>query len=262
MSPKKPEPHYIEGAFRLDFPAGAKVCRFECSDFYAHRAQNFCTSCKEMDYVLYLPKTRELWLIELKDYRFNARPRVDDLADKLCRKVRDSLFVLQIAATCAPDEHPDEGISLREMGRLAGQALRIRLAFGIELMGDPAIVGNILMNIHDVLKRQLHFIDPDLLCLPISRSSGLGPWRVSAAKGELSAKDMRRKIMSEKAHQKHHAQQHHAQQDTSKSKKKPLSRKAQHRALPRWKQRAIERAHGYSGTHVDRDRFLDELSLS
>ncbi len=257
MSPKKPEAHYIEGAFRLDFLAGAKVCRFECSDFYAQRAQNFCSGCKEMDYVLYLPKSRELWLLELKDFRFNARPRVDDLADKLCCKVRDSLFVLQIAATCAPEEQPDEGISLREMGRLAGQALRIRLAFGIELMGDPAIVGSILMGINDVLKRKLHFIDPDLLCIPISRSSGIGPWRVSAAKGELSAKDKRRKLMSEMAHKKHCAQSYH---NGDKQKKKPLSRRAQHRALPRWKQRAIERARGYSGTHVDRDRFLDELN--
>ncbi len=259
MSPKKPDPHFIEGVFRLDFPAGAKVCRFECSDFYSQRAQNFCSGCKEMDFVLYLPQSRELWLIELKDYRFNARPRIDDLADKLCQKVRDSLFVLQIAACCAPEEHPDEGISLRAMGRLAGQALRVRLAFGIELMGEASIVGSILMGINDVLMRKLRFIDPHLLCIPISRSSGIGPWRVSAAKGELSSKVRRRLLMAEKAQNKQVSAAYQAHEDQARKKKKSRSRKAQHRALPRWKQRAIEREHGYSGTHHDRGRFLDEL---
>ena len=31
----------------------------------------------------------------MKDYRFNARPKVRELVEKLCRKVRDSLFLLR-----------------------------------------------------------------------------------------------------------------------------------------------------------------------
>ena len=101
----------VEGLHRFNFEAGYYVCRFECSPFYSHHAQNFCNSCKEMDFVLYHPGKKELWLIEVKDYRFNARPKVRELVEKLCRKVRDCLFLLRTAALCAPEEEPAEGIS-------------------------------------------------------------------------------------------------------------------------------------------------------
>ena len=91
----------VEGLHRFNFEAGYYVCRFECSPFYSHHAQNFCNSCKEMDFVLYHPGKKELWLIEVKDYRFNARPKVKELVEKLCRKVRDCLFLLRTAALCA-----------------------------------------------------------------------------------------------------------------------------------------------------------------
>ncbi len=257
------EPHYIEGVFRLDFEPEMQVCRFECSDFYAHRAQNFCTSCKEMDFILYRPRKRELWLVELKDYRFNARPRIQDLVEKLCRKVRDSLFVLKIAATCAPEEQPDEGISLRQMGRLSQQALRIRLAFGIEQMGDAGMQASILMGVKDMLLRQLKFIDPELLCVSIRQSPQFAPWRVSPARGELSSKLQKRLQQARAlpdelpAPQKTLPSASKAQQTQARGSKS--KRRAAHSALPRWKQRAIERANGYSGTHQDRRQFLDHI---
>ncbi len=257
--PREAEPHYIEGVFRLDFRAGTQVCRLECSDFYAHRAQNFCTSCKEMDFVLYLPDKRELWLVELKDYRFNAHPRLGDLIDKLTRKVRDTLFVLQIAASCAPEEQPDEGISLRQMGRLSQQAQRIRIAFGIEMMGNP-MAASVLMGIKDRLMRELKFIDPELLCLPITRSSHYAPWRVSPAKGELSTKLRKRLEISQEQQRDQARQARQAKKPASKHHtREKKSLRDSHRALPRWKQRAIERAQGYSGTHHDRAQFLNEL---
>ena len=73
----------MEGLHRFNFEAGYYVCRFECSPFYSHHAQNFCNSCKEMDFVLYHPGKKELWLIEVKDYRFNARPKVRELVEQM-----------------------------------------------------------------------------------------------------------------------------------------------------------------------------------
>lgn len=183
----------VEGEYRFQFDAGYLVCRSECSPFYAKHAQNFCNSCKEMDFVLYHPGKKELWLIEVKDYRFNARPKVQDLVEKLCRKVRDCLFLLRTAALCAPEEEPAEGISLREMAKLSLRAKHIRIAFTIEPGGSAFYPAkSILAHIRDLLYRQIRFIDPQMICLPITESSGVGPWRIFPAGNEHSARVQKR----------------------------------------------------------------------
>ncbi len=194
----------VEGVHRFTFEPGYLVCRCECSPFYSHHAQNFCNSCKEMDFILYHPEKRELWLVEVKDYRFNARPKVRDLVEKLCRKVRDSLFLLRTAALCAPEETPAEGISLRDMARLSLEATTIRVAFTIEL-GRTGLFPpkSLLATIRDLLYRQICFIDPQMLCLPITESGSVAPWRISPAGEEHSARVTRR--MEEARHQREQA---------------------------------------------------------
>ncbi len=252
MSKKPHHPHYIEGEYRFDFEPSCHVCRLECSDFYSHRVQNFCNSCKEIDFIVYDEQSRELWLIEVKDYRFNARPRVSDLCDKLCRKVRDTLFLLRTAACCAPMEQVDEGICLREMGERSLDATSIRLGFLIELSTQQA--GNIstLMTIKDILTRQLRFIDPDLLCLPISRSGDMGPWAVSYARGELSSRVKKRQLHAQELKEKHRSFAYAQQEARRQNRQKKQSK------IPHWKRRAMERERGYSGTHADRPRYLDK----
>ena len=242
----------VEGVHRFHFEAGYYVCRCECSPFYSHHAQNFCNSCKEMDFILYHPGKKELWLIEVKDYRFNARPKVRDLVEKLCRKVRDCLFLLRTAALCAPEEEPAEGISLREMARMSMQAKHIRLAFTIE----PGNTGfyppkTLLATIRDLLYRQMCFIDPQMLCLPITESGGAGPWQISPAGNEHSARIQKR--MEEARLAREHEQKrqrelarHREREEAKKRRRKRSS------ALPLWKQRAQERAEGKSGNHADR----------
>ncbi len=192
----------VEGVHRFTFEPGYLVCRCECSPFYSHHAQNFCNSCKEMDFILYHPGKRELWLVEVKDYRFNARPKVRDLVEKLCRKVRDSLFLLRTAALCAPEETPAEGISLREMARLSLEAQSIRVAFTIEL-GRTGLFPpkSLLATIRDLLYRQICFIDPQMLCLPITESGSVAPWRISPAGEEHSARVARRMEEARHAHE-------------------------------------------------------------
>ncbi len=242
----------IEGLHRFRFEAGYHVCRFECSPFYAHHAQNFCSSCKEMDFVLYHPGKKELWLIEVKDYRFNARPKVNDLVEKLCRKVRDCLFLLRTAALCAPEEEPAEGISLRDMARMSLQAKRIRVAFTIEL-GNTGLFPpkSLLSTIRDMLYRQIRFIDPHMLCLPITESSGIGPWTISAAGNEHSARIRKRmeeaRLARENEEKRRRELERHREREAAKKQRR--KRKSE---LPLWKQRAMERAEGKSGTHADR----------
>ena len=242
----------IEGLHRFRFEAGYHVCRFECSPFYAHHAQNFCNGCKEMDFVLYHPGKKELWLIEVKDYRFNARPKVNDLVEKLCRKVRDCLFLLRTAALCAPEEEPEEGISLRDMARMSLQAKRIRVAFTIEL-GRTGLFPpkTLLATIRDLLYRQIRFIDPQMLCLPISESGGAGPWEISAAGNEHSARIRKRieeaRLARENEEKRRRELARHREREAAKKQRR--KRKSD---LPLWKQRAQERAEGKSGNHAGR----------
>ncbi len=191
MSPERTS--CVEGLHRFTFEPGYLLCRCECSPFYSHHAQNFCNSCKEMDFILYHPGKKELWLVEVKDYRFNARPKVRELVEKLCRKVRDSLFLLRTAALCAPEEYPAEGISLRDMARMSLQAQKIRVAFTIEL-GRTGLFPpkSLLATIRDLLYRQICFIDPQMLCIPITEPCEACPWQTSAAGNAHSARITRR----------------------------------------------------------------------
>ena len=242
----------VEGVHRFHFEAGYYVCRFECSPFYSHHAQNFCNSCKEMDFVLYHPGKKVLWLIEVKDYRFNARPKVRDLVEKLCRKVRDCLFLLRTAALCAPEEEPAEGISLREMARMSMQAKHIRVAFTIELGNTGLFPPKALLStIRDLLYRQVCFIDPQMICLPITESGGVGPWTVSPAGNEHSARIKKRMEEARLAreNEQKRARELARHQEKEQAKRQRRKRKS---PLPLWKQRAMEREEGKSGNHADR----------
>lgn len=247
----------VEGVHRFNFEAGYYVCRFECSPFYSHHAQNFCNSCKEMDFVLYHPGKKELWLVEVKDYRFNARPKVRDLVEKLCRKVRDCLFLLRTAALCAPEEEPAEGISLRDIARMSLQAKRIRIAFTIELARTGLFPPkSLLATIKDLLYRQIRFIDPDMLCLPITESGGIGPWTITSAGSDHSSRIQKRIEEARLAHEKEaklaQERARHVQKQAAKKQKK--ARKSN---IPLWKQRAEERQAGMTGNHADRRKKND-----
>lgn len=240
----------VEGLHRFHFDAGYEVCRFECSPYYSRHAQNFCNSCKEMDFVLYHPGKRDLWLIEVKDYRFDARPRVRELVDALCRKVRDTLFLLRAAAVAAPLEYPDEGISLREMARLSLEAKHIHLAFLLELDTRGIFAGSgMLSNIKDLLSRQLSFIDPSMICTPITRSQRQGPWFVTPAEGEHSARVERRlrQAQEEKGRERSLVVQHSAQPAPAGKEACPVKQ-------PLWRKRREERERGLGGNHASRRR--------
>lgn len=187
-SSKNQESAYIEGVHRFVIDEGYLVCRVECSEYYFRSAQNFCGGCKEMDFLLYHPKNRDLWLIEVKDYRFDARPKVRELVDALCKKVRDTLFLLKSAALCAPQEYPLEGVSLRDFARQAQRAKSLHLGFLLEMGATGAVMtdGGMLANIKNLLLRSMKFLDAELLCSPITHTKKVGPWVVSDAHGEVS----------------------------------------------------------------------------
>ena len=192
--------------------------------------------------MLYHPEKKELWLIEVKDYRFNARPKVQDLVEKLCRKVRDCLFLLRTAALCAPEEEPAEGISLREMAQLSLKAKHIRIAFTIEL-GSTGLYPpkSLLAHIRDLLYHQIRFIDPQMICLPITESGGVGPWHISPAGNAHSARIQRRLEEARLVRERKLLEQRR-RAAWEKSEKRKAER--QKNSIPLWKLRAKMREKG------------------
>lgn len=192
--------------------------------------------------MLYHPEKKELWLIEVKDYRFNARPKVQDLVEKLCRKVRDCLFLLRTAALCAPEEEPAEGISLREMAQLSLKAKHIRIAFTIELGGTGLYPPkSLLAHIRDLLYHQIRFIDPQMICLPITESGGVGPWHISPAGNAHSAR-IQRRIEEARLVRERKLLEQRRKAAWEKSEKRKADR--QKNSIPLWKLRAKMREKG------------------
>lgn len=97
---------FQEGRLRFDFPADWKVLRPGESSYYRRHFQNFCGGCKEADFVLLNPNSRELYLLEVKDYTTDRRTKPSELFDELAIKARDTLALLMAGAvndTSAPD---------------------------------------------------------------------------------------------------------------------------------------------------------------
>ena len=238
---------YVEGIHRFIFDPGYLVCRVECSPFYSKQTQNFCGGCKEMDFLLYHLEKKELWLIEVKDYRFDARPKSAALIEALCKKVRDTLFLLKTASIRAPHEIPLEGVSLREFSQFASKARTIRLGFLLELpTGKLFPMGTQMANIHSTLLRQMRFIDPELVCAPITHPLKVGPWKVVPAHGEESKRIQAR-------HQKRDSDDDYA----SLKKPSPVKHTAENKheeatPIPLWKKRWEARMKGEVGNHYSR----------
>ena len=257
MSHKPSEAHYVEGVHRFWIDEGYVVCRIECSGYYARQAQNFCGGCKEMDFLLYHPKRRDLWLIEVKDYRFDARPKVGELVCALSRKVRDTMFLLRAASVAAPEEDPAEGISLKEFAVLASGAKTLHLAFLLEMgMGGVWSDGGVLANVKNMLVTSMRFLDADLICAPITYPFRIGPWRVTSAQGEVSKRvEIRRaRKLEEIQEQRRRERQKALEEQSHWGKVREAGGARVEEKIPQWKQRLRQRLNGETANHEGRRR--------
>lgn len=249
MSHRLTKAYFVEGVHRFWIDEGYVVCRIECSEFYSRRAQNFCGGCKEMDFLLYHPEKRDLWLVEVKDYRFDARPRVGDLVNALNRKVRDTMFLLRAASVAAPDEVPAEGISLRDFSVLASGAKSLHLAFLLEMgMGGVWSDGGLLANVKNLLIGSMRFLDAELICAPITYPHRIGPWRVTSAHGEVSKRIEIRRAKKLAEIQAMRRQVHESSRASIQQKQDGSTK----RKMPQWKERLRQRMNGESANHDGR----------
>ena len=136
------------------------------------------------------------------------------------------------------------------------QAKHIRIAFTIELARTGLFPPkSLLATIKDLLYRQIRFIDSDMVCLPITESGTdpRCPWTITSAGDEHSSRVQKR---IEDARIAREAEQRLAEEQARAAEKRERKRKAKARKanIPLWKQRALEREAGQTGTHADRKK--------
>lgn len=144
-----------EDRLTFTFPMGAQSSKYDAWSHYRSQFNSAFGGTKAVDMVYAARDTA--WLIEVKDYRFNPRTKVIDLADEVALKVRDTLAGLVSARLNAND--PDEK-------RLADGLLRkrrLRVVLHLEtprsrsrLQPNPIDPSTVLQ----MLKRSVRSVDP------------------------------------------------------------------------------------------------------
>lgn len=87
----------IEGRLKFIFPEDTLACKYDEWSFYRNQFNNVCGGSKALD-ILHIDAQKTAWLIEIKDYRANARTKPSELGEEIAFKVRDTLASLVAAS--------------------------------------------------------------------------------------------------------------------------------------------------------------------
>jgi len=166
-------PIHDEGRIRFDFPPAWQVCRPEKTAYHKRHFQTFAGGCKEMDFVLFEPASRTLWLLEVKDYRTDPRIKPLELSAEVAQKSRDALALLLGGA--ASDDEGNQGVGAFIRG--AGLPVAIRVALHLELPRQRSKLFPGVKNAADqqmLLRRKVRCLDRHALVC--STTTGSVPW--------------------------------------------------------------------------------------
>ena len=115
---------FVDG-LRFQFPDAWQVTKYDEWIFYRKRFQSMVGGAKAVD-VLAIDSHHALWLIEVKDYRQQARTNPSSLAEDVVRKVFDTLAAVVPAAINA-DENGE-----RTFARAVSNASVLRVVLHLE----------------------------------------------------------------------------------------------------------------------------------
>lgn len=121
-----------EGDLVFTFPDGWIALQYDATAYYVNRFQGLAHS-KGIDIIALSPgPASQLWLIEIKDYRAQARTKTIDIFDEVALKVRDSLAGLYAAGHC-----PDDSV-LRTFARAIAPDVPVRVVLHLEQTNKPS----------------------------------------------------------------------------------------------------------------------------
>lgn len=164
-----------EGALTFTFAPEAKASKYDDWSFYRNQFQQGCAKDnKAVDLLCEL--NCNAWLIEVKDYRAQARTKPIDLADEVAIKVRDTLAGL-LAASLRANDSTEHALAARIV-----QARQMRVVCHIE---QPARASRLRPRAiePDKLKHKLRSllkaIDPHPIVTDSNRHDPALPWTVA-----------------------------------------------------------------------------------
>ncbi len=170
-----------EGAVTFAFPDAWTICRPEECTFYSKHFQSFCGGAREMDFLAYDPAGRVLWLVEVKDYRSNARGKDMSVWDEIALKTRDSLALLPAAGANDHSSATSYGPGLREFWQKCRSFSRVRVVLHCELPDPPSKLFpgvKDAANIAAKLRWAVRVVDPHALVTSMAMPA-CTPWQVT-----------------------------------------------------------------------------------
>lgn len=170
---------FDEGLLRFEFPDNWEVRKLDETSFFRKRFQSFAKEpggkgSKSVDFVAYDPGHVDLWLIEVKDYRFEPRRKSTELPLEIAQKVRDSLACIHAMASLAGGDN-------NEFAKRALRKHHLRVVLHLE---QPAKTSRLMPPISDAaglkqkLKQAMRAVDPHALAGGMSILNLKTPWSV------------------------------------------------------------------------------------
>jgi len=171
----------LEGQISYEFSDEFSVVRLEASTYYCRHWQNFAKpdseeGNKECDFIAFNTKTKELWLIEVKDYRGTRRTKPSSLADEFALKCRDSigcLYAIKLSTLAQNEE--------KTMISPMMDAKTIRCVLHVEQTRYNRLFPSVIdpKALRDSTKKRLRPLDPHALGGDASSLAGQVPWGIT-----------------------------------------------------------------------------------
>jgi len=154
------------------FPSDWQAEQYDAKEsFYRQKFESLADS-KAVDIVAINPKGKELWLIEVKDFRAFPRKDTQDIIGVVVQKVRDTLAGILVAAFNGNDFY-----------KIAIKQERIRVVFHLEQPEKPSkLYPQIIKwaNRRIELKKRIRVIDPHAKLCNMEMNNN--PWKVTEVK--------------------------------------------------------------------------------
>lgn len=170
-----------EGHIKYEFPEEFLVVRLEESVYYSKHWQHFAEhngglGNKECDFIAFDPKTKTLWLIEVKDYRAATRTKPSELADEFAQKCRDSIGCLFAIKLSCLAQH-GEKTSIQSLVRASSVRCVLHVEQGVRSRLFPQVIDPKALK--DSTKRSLRPLDPHALGGNATNLGGRVPWNIA-----------------------------------------------------------------------------------
>lgn len=171
---------FREGRIAFDFPNGWLIARPEASAYYSKHFQHFAphnAGNKETDFLAWEPSEKQLWLMEVKDYRAHPRTKMQDLADEVVLKARDTLALLRAAQA----QDPGQSDVIRDFAAKSAKAKSIRIVLHCALPKRPSKLFpgvKDAANLQAKLRERVRAVDPHAHVTG-NGNSGSVPWSVA-----------------------------------------------------------------------------------